>query len=146
MATATADPFGMTTKEAWPECCLGYVFHNPGVFGVDQFLGGASEDDGALIEDEEAGAVVNGAVRDELHLIGFDVEVMGSEGEGVLQAVGDEERGGVGDVALLDDEFNNGGRGDRVQAAGGRVVEDKVRAGDDGTGDGDAASHASGEL
>ena len=74
------------------------------------------------------------------------VEAVHGEGEGVLEAVGDEERGGVGDVALLDDEFDDGGGGDGVEAAGGGVVEDEVGFGDDGAGDGDAAAHASGEL
>ena len=71
---------------------------------------------------------------------------MRGEGEGVLQAMGDEQGGGVGDVALLDDELDDGGGGDGVEAAGGGVVEDEVGVGDDGAGDGDAAAHAAGEL
>jgi hypothetical protein len=47
----------------------------------------------------------------------------------------------VGDVSLLHDELNDGGRGDGVEAAGGGVIENQIGLGDDGAGDGDAASH-----
>ena len=50
------------------------------------------------------------------------------------------------DVALLDDELNDGGGGDGVEAAGGRVVEQQIGMIDEGAGDGDAALHASGEA
>ena len=109
-------------------------------------MGGAVEDYVALVEDEEFCAVVDTVVGDALDLAGGGVEAVHGEGEGVLQAVGDEERGGVGGVALLDDEVDDGGGGDWVEAAGGGVVEDEVGFGDDGAGDGDAAAHASGEL
>ena len=77
---------------------------------------------------------------------GLLVEAVSGEEEGVLQAMGDQQRRGMGDVALLDDEFDDGGGGDGVEAAGGGVVEDQVGLGDDGAGDGDAAPHASGEF
>ena len=113
---------------------------------MDEFHGGSVEDYFAFVEDEEFCAVVDSVVGDAFHLaVGLVVAVHG-EGEGVLEAVGDEEGGGVGDVALFDDELDDGGGGDGVEAAGGGVVEDEVGFGDDGAGDGDAAAHASGEL
>ena len=136
-------------KKAALGTSLGEVLLQPGVVGADEFFGGAVEDDFALVEDEEAGAgvdaVVIGAVDGD-HVLGFRVEAVGGEGEGVLEAVGDEQAGGVGDVALLDDELDDGGGGDGVEAAGGGVVEDEIGAGDDGAGDGGAAPHAAGEL
>ena len=126
------------------------VAFDPGVGGVDQFFGGAVEDYVALVEDEELYAGVDalfGAVfGDGLHAACRGVVAVGGHDEGVLEAVGDDERGGVLDVALLHDELDDGGGGDGVEAAGGGVVEDEVGAGDDGAGDGDAAAHASGEL
>ena len=76
----------------------------------------------------------------------FGVEAVGAEGEGVLQAMGDEQGGGAVDVALLDDELDDGGGGDGVQAAGGRVVEDQLGLVDEGAGDGHAALHAAGKA
>lgn len=113
---------------------------------MDELEGGAVEDDAILVEDEKFGAVVDAVVGDSLDLSGSGVDVVHRESEGVLEAVGDEQRGGVGDVALLDDEVDDGGGGDGVEAAGGGVVEDEVGLGDDGAGDGDAAAHAAGEL
>ena len=69
----------------------------------------AVEDDLAFIQDEELGAVVDAVVGDGFYLAGLLVEAVSGEEEGVLQAVGDEQRGGVGDVALLDDELDDGG-------------------------------------
>jgi hypothetical protein len=67
----------------------------PGVGGVDELLGGAVEDDAAFVEDEEFCAGVDAVVGDGLHLAGGGVEAVRGESEGVLDTVGDEERGGL---------------------------------------------------
>ena len=113
---------------------------------MDEVLGAAVEDDAALVEGEEAGAWVDAVVWDGFHVVGGLVEAVRGEGKGVLQTVRDEQRGGAGDVTLLDDEFDDGGGGDGVQAAGGAVVEQELGAGDDGARDRNAAAHAAGEL
>ena len=113
---------------------------------MHQLVGGAVEDDLTFVQDEELGAVVDAAIGDWFYFSSLLVEAVSSEEEGVLQAVCDQERGGVGYVALLDDKVDDCGRGYGVEAAGGRVVKDEIRLGDDGTSDGDAASHAAGEL
>ena len=82
---------------------LGEVFLEPWVGGVDQFLGGAVEDDSAFVEDEKLGAVVDAAIGDLFDLAGLLIETVSGEEEGILQAMGDDERGCVGDVALFDD-------------------------------------------
>jgi len=125
---------------------LGEVFLEPGVVGVDEFFGGAVEDDFAFVEDQEFGAVVDAVVGDLLDLFSLRIEAAAGEEVGVLNAMGDDERGGLGDVALFDDEVDDGGGGDGVEAAGGGVVKDEVGIGDDGAGDGDAAAHSSGEF
>ena len=66
--------------------------------------------------------------------------------EGVLKAMRDQQGRGAVDVALLDDEFDDGGGGDGVEAAGGRVVEQQLGLVDEGAGDGDAPPHAAGEA
>ena len=72
-------------------------------------MGGAVEDNFAFIQDEKFGAVVDAAVGDWLYLAGLLVEAVCSQEEGVLQAVGDQQRCGVGYVALLDDQIDDGG-------------------------------------
>jgi hypothetical protein len=52
----------------------------------------------------------------------------------------------VVDVALLDDQFDDGGGGEGVEAAGGRVVEQQLGLADEGAGDGHAAAHSAGEA
>ena len=54
----------------------------------------------------------------------------------------DQQGGDAVGVALLDDQFDDGGRGDRIEAAGGRVVEQQLGLADDGAGDGHAAAHS----
>ena len=76
--------------------------------------GGAVEDDLSLVEDEEAGTVVDAMVGDGFHGASLLVIAIHGEDEGVLQTVGDEQRSGVGDVALFEDEFDDGGGGDGV--------------------------------
>ena len=125
---------------------LGEVFLKPGVVGVDEFFGGAVEDYLAFVEDQEFGAVVDAVVGDLLDLFSLRIEAAAGEEVGVLNAMSDDERSSLGDVALFDDEVDDGGGGDGVEAAGGGVVEDEIGMGDDGAGDGDAAAHSSGEF
>lgn len=72
-------------------------------------MGGAIEDDLAFIEDQEFGAVVDAAVGDRLYLSGLLVEAVSGEEEGILQAMSNDQRCGVGNVALLDDEIDDSG-------------------------------------
>ena len=65
-------------------------------------MGRAVEYDLALIQDEELSAVVNAAVGNRLYFAGLLTEVVSGQQEGVLEAVGYEQRCCVGDVALLD--------------------------------------------
>ena len=85
------------------------VFLEPWVGGVDEFVGGAVEDDLALIQDEKLGAVVDAAVGDGLSFSGLLVEVVSGQQEGILEAMGYEQRCCVGDVALLDDKIDDRG-------------------------------------
>src|SRR5215470_18208086 len=57
-----------------------------------------------------------------------------------------QQRTGAIDIALLDDQLDDGGGGDGVESTGGRVVEKQVRPGYNGACDSDAAAHASGKL
>ena len=50
-------------------------------------------------------------------------QIVGRHGEGVLQTVGHQQRTGLVDIALLHDEFDDRCGGDRVEAAGRRIVE-----------------------
>jgi hypothetical protein len=124
----------------------GEVFLEPGVGGLDQLVGSAVEDDLAFIQDEKFRAVVDSAIRDWFDLSGLLIETVSGQEEGVLQAMRDYQRRCVADVALFDDEIDDGGRCDGIESTGGGVVKDEVRLGDDGAGDGDAASHSAGEL
>jgi len=124
----------------------GEIFLQPGVGGVDELFGCAVEDNLSLVEDEKLCAVVDAVVWDGLDLAGLLVEAVGGQQEGVLEAMRDDKRCGVACVALFDEQLDDGGRSDGVEAAGGRIVKDKVRIGDDGAGDGDAAAHTSGEF
>ncbi len=63
----------------------------------------------AFIQDEKFGAVVDAAVGDWFDLACLLVEAVSGQQEGVLQTVGDDQGRGVGDVALLDDEIDDGG-------------------------------------
>lgn len=87
----------------------GEVFPEPRIGRVDEFAGGAIEDDPAFIQDEKLGAVVDAAVGDWFYLSGLLVKAVSGEEEGVLQAMGDDQRCCVSDVALLDDKINDGG-------------------------------------
>src|SRR5579871_1482159 len=48
----------------------------------------------------------------------------------------------VVDIALFHDQLDDRGGGDRVEAARGRVVKQKLRVMDESTGNGDAAAHS----
>jgi hypothetical protein len=76
---------------------------------VDEFVGGSVEDDPAFIQDEKLGAVFDAAVRNRFYLSGLLIESVSGEEEGVLQAMGYDQRRCVGDVALLDDKIDDGG-------------------------------------
>ena len=76
---------------------------------MSELAGGAVEDDLALVEDKEFRVGVEVAVGDFFHLVGGGVPAVRGQGEGVLQAVRDEQRSGAGDVALLDDQLDDGG-------------------------------------
>ena len=86
---------------------------------MDELVGSAVEDNPAFIENQEFGAVVDAVVWDRFDFACLLIEAVPGEEEGILQTVGDHQRRGVGDVALLDDEFNDGGRGDWIEATGG---------------------------
>src|SRR5882724_5585 len=87
----------------------GEVFFEPGVVGVDEFVGVAVEDDPALIQDEKLGAVVDTAIGDWFYFARLLIEAVSGQKEGVLQAVGDQQRCGVGYVTLLDDKVDDRG-------------------------------------
>ena len=70
---------------------------------MDELVGGSVEDDSTFIEDEELGAVVDAAVGDWLYLSGLLIEAVSGEEKCILQAMSDDERGGLGDIALFDD-------------------------------------------
>ncbi len=125
---------------------LRQIFLDVGVLGAEEIDEGAGEGDAAFLKDDEGGVGIDAVVFDALHAVFFQVEAMRGQGEGVLQAMGDQQGGALIDVALLHDQLNNSGGGDGVEAAGGRVIEEKLGLGDDGAGDGDAAAHATGKL
>jgi hypothetical protein len=78
-----------------------------GVLGVDEVVEGAREDEAAFFKHEVGGAGIEVALGKRNHVLLFGVPGVRGEGEGVLQAVGDDERGGSMDVALLDDELDD---------------------------------------
>ncbi len=49
-------------------------------------------------------------------------------------------------IALLDDQLNNRGGSDGIEAAGGRIIEQKLGIVDQRARDGDAATHSAGEA
>jgi hypothetical protein len=67
------------------------VIPKPGIFGVDQLVGGAVEDNFAFVEDEKFCVFVDTLVGDRLDLAGFGVEAAPREKECVLQTVGDQQ-------------------------------------------------------
>lgn len=86
---------------------------------MDEVEGRAVEHDAAFVQDEEGGVGLGftfGKGFDALALVGIAVR---GEHECILQAVGYEQGRGVICVALLEDELDDGGGGDGVEAAGG---------------------------
>jgi hypothetical protein len=113
---------------------------------VHQIVRGAIEDHVPVVQHKKVGFWIEVAVRVGNHVVLSTVEVMCGQRKGVLKAVGDQQRTGVVNITLLHDQLNDGGRSDRVQASGRRIVEDKVGAVDDGAGNGHTAAHTAGEL
>jgi hypothetical protein len=74
---------------------------------VDEFVSVAVEDHSAFIQDEELGAVVDPVIGDWFYFARLLVEAVCGQKEGVLEAMGDQQRGGVGYVALFDDKVND---------------------------------------
>ena len=85
---------------------------------MEEVVEGAVEDEAAFFKHEEGGVGVGLAFWEGYHAALVGVEAVCAEGEGVLEAVGDEQGWGLVDVSLLDDEFDDGGAGDRVETAG----------------------------
>ena len=76
---------------------------------MDEFGGGSVEDETTLMEHQEAGIGVGLMGREEFHPILGEIEVMHRQDKGILEAVRDHDGAGVGDVALLHDELDDGG-------------------------------------
>ena len=76
---------------------------------MDEFVGGSVEDDLAFVQNEKLGAIVDPVVGDWFYLSGLLIEAISGQEEGVLQAMRDDERRCVGDVALLDDKIDDRG-------------------------------------
>src|SRR5438105_6059401 len=96
---------GNQTWDHWNRpSCSRQVFLDPGVVGVDEFFGGAVEDDAPVIEDEESDsgvdAVFGAVLGDGLHAA-VRIVPMGGHDERVLQPVGDDQGSRMGYVPLL---------------------------------------------
>jgi hypothetical protein len=76
---------------------------------VDELGGSAVEDEASLMEHEEAGIGVGLMGRERDHFVLRSIEVMHGKDKGILQAMCDYDGAGVGDVALLHNEFNDRG-------------------------------------
>jgi len=86
----------------------GEIFLEPWIGSVDEFMGGSVEDDLAFIQDEKPRAVIDPVVGNLFYLSGLLVEAISGQEEGVLQAMSNDQRRCVGNVALLDDEIDDG--------------------------------------
>src|ERR1700722_10509705 len=104
------------------------------------------EDQMALSEHEECRLQVGCAFGQWHEAIFGGLETMAAHGECILQTMGDEHGRRVIDVALFDDQFNDGGGGDGVETAGGGIVKKQLGVVDECACDGDAAPHATGEA
>src|ERR1700687_2371662 len=87
----------------------GEGFPEPWVVGVDEFVSVSVEDPPPFIQDKKLGAVVDTAIGNRLYFSCLRVEMVSGQKEGVLQAVGDQQRCGVADVALLDNKVDDCG-------------------------------------
>ncbi len=74
---------------------------------MDQLACRSVEDHVAFVHHEKLCAVVDAAVGQWFDLAGLLVEAVRGQPEGVLQAVGDDQRRGLRDVALLDDQVDD---------------------------------------
>ena len=84
--------------------------------------------------------------REWAHLVFAAVEIVAGHGKGILEPVGHQQGTAVVDVALLYQEFDNGGGGDRIEAARGGIVEQDFGLVDHGAGNGHPPAHAAREL
>lgn len=82
-----------------------------------EFLRRPVKDDLALIEYKEPGLCCYAPVGYGLHVVFLQIVPACCEGEGILQAVCDQEAGRVRDVALFYDQLDDGVGGNRIEAA-----------------------------
>ena len=80
------------------------------------------------------------------HAVGLLIELMRGHGEGILQAVRDQQGAGLVYIALLHDQFDDGVGSYRIKAAGGRIIEQQFGLGNQRTRDGHAPPHAAGKF
>ena len=62
---------------------------------------------------------MHGAGFERLHVVLVAIEAMGGHHPGVLQAVRHHQGAGLVDVALFEQQFDDGGGGDGIKAGGG---------------------------
>ena len=90
-------------------------------------MGIAIENDLFVAQNQEAaGHFAMLAFRQSHHLVGGLIELMSGHGEGILQAMGHQERTGLVDVALFHDQINNRVRCHRIKSASRRIVENDL--------------------
>jgi hypothetical protein len=112
-----------------------------------EFADVAIEDDLPVAENQEAhGHITILAARKGPGLIGLLIELVGGHGEGVLQAMSDQQGTGIVNVALLHDQFHDCVGSYRIETTRGRIVKDHFRLGNNGPRNGHAPPHASREL
>src|SRR5271163_666139 len=109
---------------------------------MHQVMRRAIEDDVTVVQHKKVGLGIQLVVGDGNHMVLRAVEHVGGEGEGILQAVGDQQRTGAVNIALLHDQLNDSGRSDRVQSPGGGVVKQQVGPVNYRAGDRNPAAHA----
>src|SRR5258708_28529282 len=105
---------------------------NKGVLAGNEIVKRTIKDQASFGEHEERCGGMGLTLRKRDHAALIGVEYVGTHGECVLKTMRYQQRGGVVDVALFDDEFDNGGGGNGVQASGGRVVENQIGIVDEG--------------
>ena len=136
-------------KRKMPSAGIGVLFEklaNKLVLGMDKILERPVEDQAAFLEHEEGGVGIELAFRKRHHATRLGIEAVVAKSKGVLQAMGDEQRRSGVDIALLDDELNDGSRGDGIQPTGRRIVEDELGIVNEGASDGHAPPHTAGKA
>ena len=96
------------------------VFANVLVFRVGELANVAVKDYFSVAQNQETHwniAILS--TRQSTQLVGSRIKLMRSHGECILQAVGDEQRTGPVNVALLHNQFNNRVGRDRIETASG---------------------------